>query len=157
MMPESMQEEEESLLMPPSAGNGQDEGLQINIRVAHAGDLNFIAATFKKSYAKAAGSRLRRRYHTEMNRRLAGMADVIVACVVEHPETILGWAAGSKEEGLLHYCYVRRSWDGLGIREKLLGALGKPAIATMENSCNLKVLEEYWAEPKEKEDGTDKH
>lgn len=100
----------------------------IALRGAHKDDLSFIYSTWLRGlyYGDSVFSEMEKTafmkvYHSVITSilNLVG-SKVIVACLKEDPEIILGYAVVSGDEKVLHWVFVKKSWRGIGIAKSLV-------------------------------------
>jgi len=103
-----------------------DAAFRTEIRAAGQTDLPFIFSTWLKSFRKSPLARVIppttyfKHQHDRIAQRLNDSRTLV--CHPENdPETILGWVCGDSR--LLHWCYVKRTWRGIGIGRNLVEAL----------------------------------
>lgn len=95
-------------------------------------DLPFVLDCWVKSYQRSHHARAcGKQYHTIQDaiakRHIANSA-VLVCCLDEDPETIVGWAVTGP--GVVHYVYVKMNWRRRGVASKLLAPyLGQEGVA----------------------------
>lgn len=100
------------------------------MRKAVNGDRNFILATWLRGlyygdsfYREVNKDTFMKHYHGVVEAILAQPGtEIIVACLKEDPEVILGYAVGRKVEGLkvLDYLFVKSAWRNIGIAKSLV-------------------------------------
>lgn len=98
----------------------------ITIRPGNADDKNFIYATWLRSLYY--GSQMRKieqgaffkAYPAVLDLLLKKPATVLVACLNEDPNVILGYAILEPE--VLHWVYVKEAWRKQGIAKSLIGS-----------------------------------
>lgn len=102
--------------------------MQPTIRKAIPSDLNFIRASWARSYWQ---THARRHipfpeYQVGQNKRMARIlsgATTLVAYFPEVPDEVLGWVC--REGSVLHYCYVKSAYRRNGIGSGLAGSMLK--------------------------------
>ncbi len=114
---------------------------QIRIRRATDGDVPFIFNSWLKSYrnswfAKLVLNPIYFDQHHKILERLAKTSEILVACNNEDIGQIYGYICAEKIDGVfvLHYCYVKHTFRGMGIAKELLNVfdhkLGDAAFYT---------------------------
>lgn len=96
-------------------------------------DIPFVTNSWLKSYRDAfavAGipNRLYYYYHHKVLEHLLPRSVVVVACSEDDSDQILGWIAAEMLENqvlVIHYCYVKSTFRGLGIASMLVDTLLK--------------------------------
>ncbi len=66
---------------------------------------------------------------------------VKVACLKEDPEVILGYAVLSRVTPILHFCFVKSAWRGIGIAKLLVPQDIK--IVTNVTKSGLAIMRKY--------------
>lgn len=95
----------------------------MSLRRFEASDRAYVIRTWVMS-AKPAASPTRDYYRAKgptVEGALVG-ARVVVACVTETPEVIVGFAVVDDARETVHYSTVRHAWIGQGIHAALMGA-----------------------------------
>ena len=70
-------------------------------------------------------------------RDLVSRSNVLVACLKDAPDTVIGWMA--IENDALHYVLVKPRWRRMGVARWLLAALaGIPLVVTHRTSLSAK-------------------
>lgn len=94
----------------------------IAFRPAVQNDEGFIADSWVRSYGDSRWARDHGpgyvRSHDAAVKRLFARAQVFVACLEAHPETIIGWAC--TEPDCVHYVYVKQKFRHEGLGKKLI-------------------------------------
>jgi hypothetical protein len=117
------------------------------MRPASEGDAPFIVDSWMLSYrpsavARDAGGAYIRGQKAKI-RRLLSRANILVACLPEDPETILGWSA--TEATVVHFVYVKREFRRLGIASSLLSPfLGEATTYTHRTPCVSSFIPSHW-------------
>lgn len=114
------------------------------LRAGHAGDHPFVVDSWVKSYQSYVmmrecphcggagriyrGQRFLRGHKRLVREILARGAALLVACMPDDPETILGWAC--TEDGVVHYVFTKRDVRRVGIAKALLAPFGAGTVYT---------------------------
>lgn len=116
-------------------------GTELQIRTALPSDLNFIFDTFRESvcHDTALGRSCRtsvfKREFAKVIDHILSSAKVLITCLKSDPNIILGYLIF--EPDLIHYCFVKQAFRGLGIAKGLF----KEAFPTrpQEVHCSFKT------------------
>ena len=101
--------------------------MEIRIRGAIPSDINFIYATWLRSYryGSTTGRSVQNTiFFPEYNKvidNLLSKSTVLVACLDTDNEVIFGYLV--YEANTIHYCFIKESFRGLGIMNKLITSL----------------------------------
>jgi GNAT superfamily N-acetyltransferase len=117
------------------------------VRLAEAGDVAFIASTWKQSYWRESpwASRLRWRtfepQHGQVVQRLLARSSALVACDPERPADIVGYLVFElPAPAALHFAYVKPAFRRAGVLRALLAASALPA-----DLAGVRVTHATWA------------
>src|ERR1700690_2054809 len=99
----------------------------ITTRLMNPNDKNFILATFLRGlfYGESWFSLIKKdifmhNYHSIVEKLLSSDNNYVkVACLKDDPEVILGYAILSKDDQVLHWAFVKKSWRSIGIFKAL--------------------------------------
>lgn len=96
----------------------------IALRPAEVGDRAMILDSWFKSYSDSPWAHHVGRYglfeseHPKVIERIVSSCPVIVACLEDDPEYIVGWAC--TRGPLIHYCYVKGKFRGNNVARAML-------------------------------------
>lgn len=112
----------------------------ISLREGEADDAPFILNSWLKSYrvsnfARTITNTVYFEGHHTVIRNILKKATVLVACNQQNPSQIYGYLVYEKVDNVpvIHYCYVKHTFRGLGIGKKLLlsaKTLEEPGVFT---------------------------
>lgn len=102
----------------------------VAIRSMHAGDKNFLLATWLRSlfYGDSVFSAMKKNTFMLKYKQVIDMiinnpkTSVLVACLKEEPEVILGYSVLCPELKSVHWVYIKRSWRNIGLARDLTPA-----------------------------------
>ncbi len=115
--------------------------LGLDLRAMREADRNYILSSWIKSYASRSldardyGAHRREFYddYAPVVRDLLARSQIIVACLREEPDVVVGWAA--IEGDALHYVLVKPRWRRLGVaRWMLTDFAALPVVVTHRTS-----------------------
>lgn len=127
----------------------------IEVRLAYLEDLNFIFATWLKSYRHASSFARKisndifyKRHHLVIDLILKREGSrVLVAHPTGEPNVILGYVVSEKQPDgadVLHYVYVKKSFRQMGIGKALWGSLlEKPQVFTHFTADTDWIIRKY--------------
>ena len=122
--------------------------MNIKIRDAHPEDINFIYATWLRSYRT--GSSIGRQsrntiYYREYNKvidQILNSSTIKIACLDEDELIILGYAVFDREN--IHYIFVKEAFRRLGIAKRLVeSSLILPETCTHSTYLAEAVIEKF--------------
>lgn len=122
----------------------------IKLRIALLTDENFIKATMLKGlyYGNEFFRQMKQdtffKVYGEHVGNLLANSTVLVACLAEDPDVILGYAI--VDEPALHYIFVKEAWRGKGIATMLVQNLTLDVVThltTVGNTVRIKKLLEF--------------
>lgn len=90
-------------------------------------DKNFILATFLRGlfYGESWFSEIKKSIFMDYYNKVVNhiidspKTSISIACLKEHPYTILGYAILSKPD-IVHYVFVKKKWRGIGLAKDLV-------------------------------------
>ena len=102
----------------------------VSLRPAVEADRNFIMATIMRGlyYGESWFSEIPKpvfmeRYHKVVEYLLGkDTTQVLIACLKEDPETILGYSILTPSMQVVHFVFVKKPWRGIGIAGSLVPA-----------------------------------
>jgi hypothetical protein len=119
--------------------------LPVSIRLATAGDENFIYHSWLKSLRNQAWSRHigNDAYYRSMHRlieRLLPRTDTLVVYDVSAPNLICAWLCGERlnEASVAHMAFVKHDFRGMGLLHVLLSALGWERGTPLVYTCDTR-------------------
>jgi L-amino acid N-acyltransferase YncA len=102
----------------------------VTLRAGNANDRNFILATWLRGlyygdtwFREIPKAIFMENYHNILERVLdAGKVEVVVACLKEDPEVILGYSVLSRfnSQPVVHWVFVKAAWRKIGIAKSLI-------------------------------------
>jgi GNAT superfamily N-acetyltransferase len=112
-----------------------------NIRATEPNDKNFVIATFLRSvyhdgswFSKIPEKIFMATYRLVIERLYASTKClVVVACLAEDPDVILGFSIVSVDGDILHWVYVKKKWRRHGIATRLVPS----TVTTITHLNNL--------------------
>lgn len=124
--------------------------MPVTLRPFVESDRAYVASTWQRSYADAAGvlGADREAWRAEVSRMLAALlasgAACVVACDEEDADTIVGWAIADRKSRTLHYVYVRAELRETGIARQLVEAVGPIAAYSCQRANRRKAAPKGW-------------
>ncbi len=97
----------------------------IELRPANADDMNFVYSSWLSSVATGEKRRTPKeivyKNHREIMARALNKSYVLIACMHDHKDQILGWLC--YEDTVLHYVYVKQTFRKHGVASMLVNHL----------------------------------
>lgn len=120
----------------------------IKLRIGLLDDENFIKATMLKGlyygcdfYGNIEQESFFKHY-SPIVAQLIRDKDVIVACLADEPDVILGYAIVSG--AVLHYVFVKEAWRKQGIAKRMLDGLQINCVTHLTNVGNCIRMKHKW-------------
>lgn len=127
---------------------GVVSGLPVTLRPALPTDRGFVVDSWLRSYAGSPMAELAGRAYWTGHKRvveriLAEGAPVHVACSIDDPGTLFGWAC---KGDALHYVYVKREFRRFGLARSLLrGMTGAVVYSHRTTLCSSLPIPAAWS------------
>ena len=115
------------------AGLPSVSDLLLKLRHLSDSDRGWVVTSWLRCVVDGEGKSLPRaiayRLYEPSIKQLIDRSVIVVACLPEDPDVILGWVAIEAERSALHFVHVKGRWRRLGVASKLLEDLSEQALS----------------------------
>jgi len=105
----------------------------VTIRPAERGDMNFVYSSWLSAVATSEKRRTPKnlvyKHHRPIMERALEESRVVVACMEDCHDQILGWLCHDGD--IVHYLYIKQSFRGFGLATLLINEVGIPTPITV--------------------------